>query len=73
MEVEKLEHISAITDEELKNAINKLQKRKALGLDGIPNEVLIEMDYHTRHFIKEALRKANSSDSMRITWLRVKC
>ncbi len=27
MEVEKLEDITAITDEELSNAINKLQKR----------------------------------------------
>ncbi len=57
-EVEKLEDIAAITDEEPRNAINKLRKRKALGPDGILNEALIETDNHTRHFIKEALNMA---------------
>ncbi len=68
MEVEKLEDITAITDEELSNAINKTQKRKALGPDRIPNEALVETDNHTRHFIKEALNKVNCSDSMPVTW-----
>ncbi len=63
-----MEDIPEIRDVELRNAINKLQKRKALGPDGIPNEALIKTDYHTRHFIKEALNKANSSDNMPVTW-----
>ncbi len=66
--METTQEIQDLTQKEMKEAIGKLKRRKAMGPDQIPNEALIETDEETRDLMRKALNATNKETQMPEMW-----
>ena len=60
--------IDNFTSEELDNVIKKLQRKKAIGPDNIPNELFIEADKDTKQIYLEHFNSINQSMEIPEEW-----
>ena len=67
-ELEKARDVSEINVKELNMAIRKLKRGKAIGLDKIPNEALIETEEVARKCIVEVFNQTNKIKEMPEKW-----